>query len=200
MGGILGTSASIAQTHARPAPGLVALDEAFPSLRVELRYATPANITGRPIYPAGRAWLRPETVQGLKTVQQKLRKHGLQLVILDAYRPAWAQEPLWKAFPNADFVAPPRALSRHSRGTTVDVTLADLRGGSVPVPSGFDEFTKAADHDFSDLSPASRRNATALRDAMFSSGFSGVPAEWWHYDLRDWKRYGVLQMRKPEGF
>jgi D-alanyl-D-alanine dipeptidase len=190
----------LAQSETRPAPGLVALDEAFPALRVELRYATSANIAGRPIYPSGRAWLRPETVEGLKAVQQKLRKSGLQLVILDAYRPPWAQEPLWKAFPNADFVAPPKAVSRHSRGTTVDVTLADLAGRPVAVPSGFDEFTKAADHDFSDLPAPARRNATALRDAMFASGFSGVPAEWWHYDLRDWKRYPVLEMRKPPGF
>jgi D-alanyl-D-alanine dipeptidase len=160
---------------------------------VDLRYAGTRNITGRPLYEDDRAWLIPEAVKRLKVVQDKLRKEGLQLILWDAYRSPDAHLQLWKAFPDARFVAAPKNGSRHSRGTSVDVGLADLRGQPVEVPTDHDVFSPLADHDFSDLAPAVAANAERLRRAMFDSGWSGVPAEWWHYDLRDWRKYPVIE-------
>lgn len=181
-----------------PGSDLVDVQEAIPGILVDLRYASERNITGRAIYRDPRVWLRPQAVSRLKMVQEKLRRGGLQLVIWDAYRPPWAQEELWKAFPNANFVAPPKPGSRHSRGTSVDVGLADLEGRLVEMPTDHDVFSPLADHDFRDLPKAAARNAERLRKAMFDSGWSGVPAEWWHYDLRNWKDYPMIaRPREP---
>jgi D-alanyl-D-alanine dipeptidase len=171
---------------------LVLVQQAMPDLMVDLRYAGPRNITGRAFYPDQRAWLRPEAVRQLKVVQSKLRRQGLQLILWDAYRSPAAHLELWKVMPNPNFVASPRLGSRHSRGTTVDVGLADLRGRPVEVPTDHDVFGPLADHDLSDVSERAARHVEILRRAMFDSGWSGVPAEWWHYDLRDWKKYPVI--------
>ncbi|MDX6766978.1 MAG: M15 family metallopeptidase [Candidatus Methylacidiphilales bacterium] len=172
---------------------LVDLAEAIPGIRLDMRYAGPHNITGRAIYSDPRARLRPEAAARLKRVQERLRRDGLQLVIWDAYRPQWAQEALWKAVPNANFVAPPRMGSRHTRGTSVDVGLADLQGNPVAVPTDHDVFSPLADHDFRDLPKAAAAHAEKLRQAMFQNGWSGVPAEWWHYDLRNWREFPPIK-------
>jgi zinc D-Ala-D-Ala dipeptidase len=188
---LLAAAGGRAQTAECPHGALVRLEEAVPGVLVDLRYAGERNITGRAIYPSGTAWIRPETARALRGVQAELRRHGLQLVVWDAWRPPWAQEELWKKAP-AGYVADPKSYSRHSRGTTVDVGLADLQGRPAAMPSGHDEFTARADHDFRDVPGEARRNAEWLRAAMFRAGFSGVPLEWWHYDLRHWRDYPVL--------
>lgn len=172
---------------------MVLVQREMPGLLVDMRYAGVRNITGRALYADDRAWLRPEAVRRLKLVQGALRKQGLQLVLWDAYRPPAAHLELWRAFPNANFVASPKLGSRHSRGTTVDVGLADLQGRLVEVPTDHDVFGPLADHDLSDVPAAAARHVELLRRAMFDHGWSGVPAEWWHYDLRDWKNYPVIE-------
>ena len=37
------------------------------------------------------------------------------------------------------------------------------------------------------------KRARILRNIMFNAGFSGVPDEWWHYDLRDWADYEPIE-------
>lgn len=187
-----------AETIKPPSPQLLRVDQEMQPILIDLRYATPHNFTGKVIYPNGIAWLRSETISRLKEVQKSLRKQGFQLVILDAYRPAWAQKKLWDINPNPKFLAPPTKGSRHTRGTTVDVTLATLSGKLVVMPSDFDEFTDRANHDFSDIPPTARKHGNILRKAMFANGFSGVPDEWWHYDLKNWNTFNLIQEKAPD--
>lgn len=147
---------------------------------MDLCYAGTRNIAGRALYPDDRAWLCLEAVRRLKIVQRKLRESGLQLIVWDAYRPPAAHLELWRAFPNANFVASPKLGSRHSRDTSVDVGLADLQGRPVPVPTDHDVFSLLADHDLADVPQPAARHVELLRRAMFDNGWSGVPAEWWH--------------------
>jgi D-alanyl-D-alanine dipeptidase len=181
-----------AQYATRPSKDLVRMDEAIPGIIIDLRYATERNITGKPFYPSEVAWIRPETARKLSKVQKDLKKYKLQLVIWDTWRPVWAQHILWDAYPDENFVSPP-GTSRHGRGTTVDVGLADLKGNLVPMPTDFDVFTKLADHHLEDVPQPARRHTEILRALMFKHGFSGVPAEWWHYDLRNWKDYAIIE-------
>jgi D-alanyl-D-alanine dipeptidase len=91
------------------------------------------------------------------------------------------------------FLTPPSKISRHRRGTSVDLSLADKEGKILEMPSGFDEFNAKADEDFSDVPKEAAQRARILRNAMFEAGFSGVPDEWWHYDLRDWADYEPIE-------
>ena len=160
-----------------------------PGVVLEMRYATDKNITGKPLYPNGKAWLRLETIRKLAKVAGALEEKGYRLVIWDAWRPAYAQKALWAAKPDGRFLTPPNKISRHTRGTSVDVSLADKSGKILEMPSDHDEFNAKADEDFSDVPKETARRARILRNAMFAAGFSGVPDEWWHYDLRDWANY-----------
>ena len=167
--------------------------EIIPGLVLDLRYASTNNITGKALYPEARAYLRPETIQKLRKVAKNLQEEGYRLVIWDAWRPASAQKALWEAKPEGRFLTPPSKISRHNRGTSVDVTLADRNGNILEMPSDHDEFNAKADEDFSDVPKEAAKRARTLRAAMFQAGFSGVPDEWWHYDLRDWADYEPIE-------
>ena len=166
-----------------------------PGIILEMRYSTERNITGRAIYPDARAWLRGETIQKLSKVARDLNEKGYRLVLWDAWRPASAQKALWAAKPDGRFLTPPGKISRHTRGTSVDLSLANKSGRILEMPSDHDEFNAKADEDFSDVPKEVAKRARILRNAMFSAGFSGVPDEWWHYDLRDWVSYEPLQLK-----
>ena len=173
--------------------------ENIPGVVLDLRYATTNNITGKVIYPEAKAYLREETIRKLRRVSRELKGEGYRLVIWDAWRPASAQKALWKAKPDGKFLTPPSKISRHRRGTSVDVSLADLDGKILPMPSGFDEFNAKADEDFSDVPKDAAKRARILRNLMFNAGFSGVPDEWWHYDLRDWADFEAIEGQKLGG-
>lgn len=170
--------------------------EKVPGLVLEIRYATEQNITGKKIYTDKRAWLREETIRKLAQVARELEEKGYRLVLWDGWRPASAQKVLWAAKPDGRFLTPPNRISRHTRGTSVDVSLADRNGKIVEMPSDHDEFTDRADEDFSDVPKEVAQRARLLRKAMFRAGFSGVPDEWWHYDLRDWASYDPIEVRE----
>ena len=179
-----------------PAEGLVEVSGASVSgIVIEMRYATGNNITGKKIYPDGRAWLRGETIRKLEKVVRDLGERGYRLVLWAAWRPVSAQKALWAAKPDGKFLTPPTRISRHNRGTSVDVALADLQGKLLQMPSDHEEFSAKADEDFSDVPKEVGGRAKILRQAMFRAGFSGVPDEWWHYDLRDWASYDSIQER-----
>ena len=169
--------------------------EKVPGLVLEIRYATEQNITGKKIYADKRAWLREETIRNLAQVARELEEKGYRLVLWDGWRPASAQKALWAAKPDGRFLTPPNRISRHTRGTSVDVSLADRNGKILEMPSDHDEFTDRADEDFSDVPKEVAQRARLLRKAMFRAGFSGVPDEWWHYDLRDWASYEPIEVR-----
>ena len=169
--------------------------EKVPGLVLEIRYATEQNITGKKIYADKRAWLREETIRKLAQVARELEEKGYRLVLWDGWRPASAQKALWAAKPDGRFLTPPNRISRHTRGTSVDVSLADRNGKILEMPSDHDEFTDRADEDFSDVPKEVAQRARLLRKAMFRAGFSGVPDEWWHYDLRDWASYEPIGVK-----
>ena len=169
--------------------------EKVPGLVLEIRYATEQNITGKKIDADKRAWLREETIRKLAQVARELEEKGYRLVLWDGWRPASAQKAIWTAKPDGRFLTPPNRISRHTRGTSVDVSLADRNGKILEMPSDHDEFTDRADEDFSDVPKEVAERARLLRKAMFRAGFSGVPDEWWHYDLRDWASYEPIEVR-----
>lgn len=161
---------------------LVRVSDYAPDIIIDLRYATQDNFTGQVIYDFDEAYLRCGTLKKLIEVQAELMEAGRRLVILDAYRPVAAQFALWEACPDPVFVANPNyGYSSHSRGNTVDVTLADAEGVLLPMPSEFDEFSALADRDYSDASAEGAENARLLENAMVRRGFHAYSAEWWHY-------------------
>jgi D-alanyl-D-alanine dipeptidase len=178
---------------------LVDLHVLDPSIRVDMRYATPDNFTGVALYPAARCLLRGEVAARLVRVQHRLGNDGLGLLVWDCYRPFRVQQRLWKLVPDARYVAEPvtrdggpLAGSKHNRGAAVDLTLVDATGGPLPMPSAFDDFSERAHRDWQGASPAARRNVARLEAAMTAEGFEPLPTEWWHFDAPGWQHYNLL--------
>jgi len=173
---------------------LVDLAEVCPGVLIELKYATPRNITGAPIYPGGaRALLRQSVADRLRRASDFLSAQGYRLKIWDAYRPPFAQERLWEARPNPEFVGDPtRGGSLHSWGVAVDVTLADRNGNELRMPTDFDEFTPAAARRYSGGDPAVAANLRRLQQAMVAAGFLAMRDEWWHFVSEDFRDFGPV--------
>ncbi|WP_444652673.1 D-alanyl-D-alanine dipeptidase [Citrobacter portucalensis] len=173
-------------------PELVDLSVIFPSLHIDLKYATADNITGAPIYREARCLLHTEAVTALAKSISIAQLAGLQLVVYDAYRPQQAQAILWNACPDPQYVVDVAIGSNHSRGTAIDVTLMDDRGHLLDMGAGFDEMHDRSHAWHPSVPPAAQRNRLLLNAIMFGGGFVGINSEWWHFELPDAARYPLF--------
>ena len=134
------------------------------------------------IYDFEEAYLRYQTVLKLQKVCEALKEQGYYLKIWDAYRPSSAQVRLWEICPDPEYVADPnKGFSNHTRGNALDVTLVDAWGRELVMPTGFDDFTEAANRDYRLCSEEARQNAILLETVMEANGFQGYWGEWWHF-------------------
>lgn len=170
---------------------LVALDS---SIRLDIRYATDRNFLGTPFYQEARAFLQRPAAQAVARAHRRLAELGYGLLIHDAYRPWSVTRMFWDATPPAQrgFVADPSRGSRHNRGAAVDLTLFALdTGAPVEMPSGYDEFSSRAAPDFPGGTSRQRWHRDLLRRVMEAEGFTVFDSEWWHFDWKDWREYGI---------
>ena len=87
---------------------------------------------------------------------------------------------MWKLVPDTRYVANPnKGYSNHTRGSAVDITLIDLQGNEISMPTGFDDFTAAAARVNDNV------NAKYLQTVMLQNGFKALETEWWHFDDKD---------------
>jgi D-alanyl-D-alanine dipeptidase len=174
-------------------PDLVDLARFDPRLRFDIRYATAQNFMGRVLYPVARAVAQRPVAEALSRVQTRAEAAGYGLLIFDAYRPWRVTRMMWDETPpeKREFVADPRAGSRHNRGCSIDLTLH--RGGAeVTMPSPYDDFTAAA-YRSNTAAPAQVLAASRmLEEWMVAEGFVPLANEWWHYDWKDWRRYPIM--------
>lgn len=184
--------------------GFVYLEDVIPSIRLEIRYCSDNNFTGRQVdgYLKPRAILTRKAATALKGVQDELLPFGLGLKIFDAYRPQRAVDNFvrWAADLNDTKaktqyypeVAKPDLFkegyiadkSSHSRGSTVDLTIIELSSGvELDMGSPFDFFGPIS-WPASTLVPAPElAHRLLLRTLMMKHGFNPYAQEWWHFTL-----------------
>lgn len=174
---------------------LVEVRKVAPGVRLEVRYATPNNFMKRVLYPAPRIFLRQEAAEALGRVQERVARHGYQLLIFDGYRPWRITKMMYDETPPKDrgFVADPAKGSKHNRGGAVDLSLWDVKKGKpVPMPSMYDEFSKRAAFNYPGGTAEERKNRDFLRRCMETEGYQVLPHEWWHFDYKGWKEFPLL--------
>ncbi|MCS6817746.1 MAG: serine hydrolase [Blastocatellia bacterium] len=178
-------------------PELVELIRFDPTLKLDIRYATTNNFLSTPVYSEARAFLQRPAAEALVRAHRKLKAEGLGLLIHDAYRPWYVTKIFWEATPpdKRIFVADPAVGSRHNRGCAIDLTLYDQRTGrAVRMPSVYDEMSDRAYPDYPGGTSLERWHRERLREAMEAEGFIVYPAEWWHFDYKDWEAYPILNL------
>jgi D-alanyl-D-alanine dipeptidase/L,D-peptidoglycan transpeptidase YkuD (ErfK/YbiS/YcfS/YnhG family) len=188
-----------------PPRGFVYVLDMVPDAVLEMRYSGSDNFVGAQVdgYYAPQAILSVEAAAALRAVSADLRKKGYTLKIFDAYRPEtavkhfirWARD-LADVKNKARFypdVAKSRLFelgyvaekSGHSRGSTLDLTLIDMKTGQeVDMGSPFDFFGEISHHGTQLITPQQTANREILRTAMEAHDFKSLPTEWWHYSLQ----------------
>jgi D-alanyl-D-alanine dipeptidase len=159
---------------------------------IELAYATPNNLTGRPVYGRAACYLHTEAAAKLSRAVELAAALGLRLKVFDAFRPSEAQWLLWKACPDPNFLADPRRGSPHSRGVAIDLTLLDGAGRELEMGTPFDAFTPLSHHGDTGISAEAQRNRFLLLGLMSAAGWDFYGNEWWHYQLFDAGQYPLL--------
>ena len=184
--------------------GFVTLAEAVPDAILEIRYYSTYNFVGARVdgYEQPCALLSKEAAKALKAASDDCVRRGYRLKIYDAYRPQravahfvrWADDvddTRMKAsfYPNLDksvlfkqgYIA---KRSGHSRGSTVDLTLFDMKTGKeVDMGGTFDWFGGESHPDFRGITKAQYANRMLLREIMLAHGFKPLEEEWWHFTL-----------------
>jgi len=179
-------------------PELVELVKLDPTIKLDIHYASSNNFLGTPLYTQARAFLQRPAAEALVRANRKLHEQGYGLLIFDGYRPWYVTKIFWDATPPKDhiYVADPAEGSRHNRGCAVDLTMFDLKTGKVvPMPSSYDEMSERAHSDYTGGTAEENANRARLRNAMEAEGFTVYPAEWWHFDYKDWRSYPIMNVR-----
>ena len=184
--------------------GFVVLADYVPAIIQEIRYYSSYNFIGERIdgYEEPCALLTKEAARALKSVSNEMIVRGYRLKVFDAYRPANAvrQFVLW-GIEDTDIRMKPyfypdlekqslfadgyiASQSSHSRGSTVDLTLLDMRTGKeVDMGSPFDLFSEISHPDYRGITEEQYENRMILQKVMVRNGFIPIDCEWWHFTL-----------------
>jgi len=200
----LAACSTVPQTPPRePGPfraeDLVELVKIDPNIRLDVRYATANNFTGRPVYRQARAFLQRPAAEALVRVGSSLREKGYGLLVFDGYRPWSVTKLFWEISPQdkreRGFVANPAKGSKHNRGAAVDLSMYDLATGKeVEMPSPYDEFTDRAAPSYTGGTAEQRARRDLLRAEMEKEGFTVDTGEWWHFNYQGWETYPILDI------
>lgn len=186
--------------------GFVLLTDIVPSAILEMRYFSTYNFIGDRIngYEEPVALLTMEAARALKEASDEAFVKGYRFKIFDAYRPAkavkhfmlWGIEDLDQRtkpffYPDLEkqelfekgYIA---SRSSHSRGSTVDLTLLDMKTGKeVDMGSPFDFFSEISHPDYKGVTDEQYENRMFLQNLMVRNGFEPIDCEWWHFTLKD---------------
>lgn len=164
---------------------LLDLDDDF---IVDLKYATADNFTGQQIYNSNDCYMDRHTAEILMQAKNIFKKDGYRVKVMDAYRPISAQEKFWEILPDDNFVARPPDMTKlkvfrptHLNGLCVDITLTDMEGKELEMPSDFDDFSEKASLLCQTTPEPGRKNAAYMKAVMERVGFQAYKNEWWHF-------------------
>ena len=174
-------------------------------LVVDMRYLGADNFVGARVdgYEAARCLLTRAAAEALAKVARDIADKGFVLKVFDCYRPKravahfvrWARDlddratkPMF--YPQLDkqdlfklgYIA---ERSGHSRGSTLDLTLARADGGELDMGTRFDFFGPVSWPASRSVSGEARGNRMLLAGVMRQRGFLPYAREWWHFTLRD---------------
>lgn len=184
--------------------GFILLSNYVPEIVQEIRYYSTYNFVGDRIdgYEAPVALMTREAARALKAVASEMMVQGCRLKIFDAYRPETAVKHfIFWGIEDTDVRMKPffypdlektelfekgyiARQSSHSRGSTVDLTLLDMKTGKeVDMGSPFDFFGEISHPDCRTITDEQFENRMLLQNAMTRAGFLPSKCEWWHFTL-----------------
>ena len=192
---------------ASPEADFVLLADVCPDIIQEIRYYTTYNFVGEriPGYERPVAYLTRQAADSLKLVCDDLKEQGYRLKVFDAYRPQMAvdffvrwgsdlddqrmKEYFYPDCPKSElfhrgYIA---HKSGHTRGSTLDLTLFDMKTErEVDMGGTYDFLGETSHYNYSrGLTRDQINHRRILREAMMRHGFKPIAVEWWHFTLRN---------------
>ena len=188
------------------ASDFVLVTDVVPDAILEIRYYSTYNFIGARVdgYEEPIALMTKESAEALKGVSNEMVEKGYRLKIYDAYRPQkavahfvrWALQTHSKQmkeyfYPELEkenifplgFIA---EKSGHSRGSTVDLTLFDMKTNKeLDMGGAFDFFGDLSHPAYTDVTEEQYANRMLLQDVMVKHGFRPLVEEWWHFTLEN---------------
>lgn len=185
---------------------------------IDMMYARTDNMVGRAVYQeigyGNKAYMHNDVKESLLKIIPFLEENKFKMRICDAYRPPLAHQKLLEIIPRskAKFFAETPEKSAHCHGTAVDVCLTDINDHNLLYPTEIDAYEKhfqeqvlngdfedfqqhlqKARHDYMDAKKEAIKNRQILKDLMESIGFEAIAHEWWHYNIKNWQKYPVIE-------
>lgn len=183
---------------------LINISSLDPSIMVQMKYFTKDNFVGAVIdgYKANKCLMTKPAAFALVKAQKLALDKGLSLLVHDCYRPQrgvnhfvrWSEDPSdlktkEKYYPNLEkiklfdlgYIA---RKSGHSRGSTIDLTLYDLKS-KKPLDMGtiYDFLDPLSNTENPKVSSEIIKRRMILVNIMKEAGFRNYSKEWWHYTL-----------------
>lgn len=193
--------------YSNDASGFVILSEYVPDIIEEVRYHTTYNFIGNKIdgYDDPIILVVLEAALALQKANEEAKKLGYAFKVYDAYRPQtavdhfvrWAKdindmrmkeifypETKKEELFEKGFIA---SKSGHTRGSSIDLTLFNLKTGKeVDMGGVFDNFGDVSHSSYTEgLTEEQINNRKLLHKIMTENGFKGINSEWWHFNLID---------------
>ena len=200
--------------------GFVNITDVVPDAILEIRYYSTYNFVGARIdgYEEPVALMTRQAADSLRAASDDLHRQGYCIKIYDAYRPQRGVDHVMRGaldqndtitkayfYPyltkkqvfDGEYVA---TKSGHSRGSTIDMTIVDMKTGKeVDMGGTFDWFGIESHPDYGGGNPETLEfqqtvptftseqfyNRMVLRAAMLRHGFKPLDNEWWHFTLKD---------------
>ena len=208
----------------------VDISEVIPGVLLDIRYYGNHNFLGARVdgYLVPKCILTKPAAQALVRVQKDLAPYGLGLKIYDCYRPQQAVDHFVRWARDIDDTKTKKEFyptidkrnlfqdgyidsrSGHSRGSTLDLTLAFLPAAAEPpyvlgqeqsecflpagmrfadnsldMGTGFDCFHELSHTENPRIAKRQRIHRLLLKTLMEKHGFRNYDKEWWHYTLNN---------------
>ena len=205
-GGLEGVSPAESEAVSIPS-SFVLLADVCPDIIQEIRYYTTYNFVGEriPGYERPIAYLTRQAADSLKLVCDDLKEQGYRLKVFDAYRPQmavdffvrWGSDLEDQRMKDYFYPDCPKSelfhrgyiahLSGHTRGSTLDLTLFDMKTErEVDMGGTYDFLGETSHYNYSrGLTRDQINHRRILREAMMRHGFKPLAVEWWHFTLRN---------------
>jgi len=189
---------------------------------IDMVYARTDNMLQHAVYEEigfkNKAYMHEDMVKCLLSIVPILEKENLKMRICDAYRPPLAHKKMLEIVPIRGFFAADYTKSNHCHGTAVDVCLTDIDGNNLEYPTNIDAYEphfakevclgrfenfqkhlEKARHDYEGASKKALENRRFLKNLMEEHGFLSIDHEWWHYNLKGFENYPVVEWDKEKG-
>lgn len=160
-------------------------------LVVSMQLSTSETTIGEPFYNTNLCMVQYDLIPMIQKAVELLEKDGYRMVIYDAYRPTSVQQRWFDVVRVHKWVADPSIGMGgvHDRGTALDISIIDMDGNLVEMPTPMHTFTEEAARNSPTMTQTARSNMNYLLDIMTECGFAHINSEWWHFQDVDTKYY-----------